>query len=136
MSNLIHDFALNVVTGHQWTNKEVRIEGYETDKSKLMQLKEMFARAEWNVIYKERTGGPSFILDLTGDQRNLRVCNFSTEELITGWYALKSFTYSPRQDRLGHFPYRITLLYIGTMAGYQRYYEVQNIESVTNDWGI
>lgn len=136
MSNSIHDFPLHIVTGYQWTNKEVRIEGHEIEKSKIIQLKEMFARAEWNVIYKERPGGPPFILDVTGDQRNMRFCSFDTEELFTGWYALKSFNYSPRKGKIDFFPYRITLLYIGTETGYQRWFAIENLGTVTNDWGI
>jgi len=136
MANLIHDIPLNSVDGFTFTQKQVRLDGYETDKAQLIALKELFARAEHNVLYKERPGGQSIIVDLTSDQRNKRVCSFSTAELLTGWYALKSFRYLPRQARLNYFPYRLTLLYIGTMAGYQRYYEVQNIGSVTNDWGI
>ena len=136
MSNLIHDFPLNLVSGYSFTRKEVKIDGHETDKGKLIALMEMFSRAAHNVLYKERPSGPSYIMDLTSDQRNMRICNFDTEELITGWYALKSISYSPKSGKIGHYPYRITLLYIGTLAGYQQWYALQTLESVTNDWGI
>jgi len=136
MSNLIHDFPLHSVTGYTFTRKEVKIEGYETEKAKLVSLIEMFSRAEYNVLYKERPSGPATILDLTSDQRNLKVCNFDTEELITGWYALKSISYAPMKGRVTHYPYRISLLYLGTTAGYQRWYEMKTIGTITNDWGI
>lgn len=136
MADLIHDFPLNSVGGARFTNKEVRIDGYETDKAQLTALLELFARAEYNVLYKKRPSGPAHIVDLTSDQRNIRLCTFSTEKLITGWYALKSISYAPHQSWTGHYPWKITLLKIGTVAGHQRYYRVTDLGLVTNDWGI
>jgi len=136
MTNLIHDFPLNAVTGYVFSRKEVRIDGYETDKSQLTALIEMFSRAAYNVLYKERPAGSSYVMDLTADQRNLMFCIFDTEELITGWYGLKTINYSPMQGRIDHFPFRITLFYVGTLTGYQSWYELQNIEQLTNDWSI
>lgn len=136
MSNLIHDFPLNSVTGYTFARKEVRIEGYESEKVKLVSLLEMFTRAEHNILYKERPSGPPTIIDLTSDQRNIRFCSFDTEELITGWYALKSISYVPEKGKVTYFPFRIVLLYLGTLTGYQTWYELQDIETVTNDWGI
>ncbi len=136
MPNLIHDISLHVVNGYTFTQKEVRIDGYEITKANLIALIELFSRAQYNVIYKERPSGPPFIMDLTSDQRNLRLCNFDTEELLTGWYALKSISYSPMQGRIDHFPFRITLLYVGTLAGYQQWYALEDLGTITNDWSI
>lgn len=136
MTDYIHDFPLNSVGRFRYTNKEVRIEGYETDKGQLTALLELFARAEYNVLYKQRPSGPPYIVDLTADQRNLRACSFSTDELISGWYALKSISYSPRQGRLAHYPYQMTLINIGTIAGQQRWFALQDMTTLSNDWGI
>ena len=136
MTDYIHDFSLHVVTGHFFTRKEVRIEGYENLRSRLDELNELFSHAEYNVIYKERPSATPFILDITSDKRNTVRCIFSTEELRTAWYALKSFSYSPVAGRVNYYPYRIILYYIGTSAAYQRAYVLENFESVTNDWSI
>ncbi|MHA2022045.1 MAG: hypothetical protein ACTSWQ_00105 [Candidatus Thorarchaeota archaeon] len=136
MTNMIHDFALNAVQGYSFSRKEARIEGYETTKENLMSLVELFGRAEWNVIFKQRPAGQSYIMDLTNDQRNIVYCDFDTEELISGWYALKSFAYIPRAGRINFFPYRISLIFIGTMANYQQFYGIVDMETVSNDWSI
>ena len=136
MTDYIHDFPLNVVTGYTFTRKEVKVEGYETLKRQIEELSELFSHAAYNVLYKERPSSTPFILDLTSDQRNIVRCIFSTEELKTAWYALKSFSYSPIAGRVTHYPFHVTLYFIGTSAAYQRDYELKDLESVTNDWNI
>lgn len=136
MTNKIHDFELHSVQANMFGRKNVRLEGYETEISKLISLWELFGRAEYNTLYKERLGGPAHITDLTNDQRNMVFCSFDTEELIDGWYALKSFTFLPVAGRIDWFPYRITLVFIGTHAMYQQFYGVVDQQAVTNDWSI
>lgn len=114
----------------------MRLDGYETEFSKLNELWELFGRAEYNVVYKERPSGPSYILDLTSDQRNIVFCSFDTEELIDGWYALKSFEYFPSSGKINWFTYRLTLVFIGTHAMYQQFYGVTDAQTVANDWSI
>ena len=85
MANLIHDLTLNSVQRFRFTQKEVRLEGYETDKAQLMALIELFSRAGGNIRYKERPSGPATVIDITSDQRNIVACNFDTDELIVKW---------------------------------------------------
>lgn len=136
MANKIHDFELNSVQSFIFGRKSVRLDGYETEISKLISLWELFGRAEYNIIHKERLAGSPYILDLTNDQRNMVFCSFDTEELIDGWYALKSFTYIPVKGKIDLFPYRMTLVFIGTHAIYQQFYGVTDQQSVSNDWSI
>lgn len=137
MSNLIHDFPLNKVQGFNWTQKGVRIDGYEDSREQLDALIEIFNRAEGNVIRMDRPAGTPTYTDLTADQRNIRYCTFSSIDLISGWYALKDIKYQANQKGfIDHYPWRITLYYIGTESGYQQYYELTTFADVTNDWSI
>ena len=136
MTDSIHDIPLNLVSGFKFTHKEVKIEGYETLKSRIEELNELFSHASYNVIYKERPSGTPFILDLTSDQRNIVRCIFITEEMKTAWYALRSFSYSPIAGRVTHYPFRVTLYFIGTSGAYQRAYELEDLEAPDNDWNI
>lgn len=136
MVNKIHDFEPHSIQDHLFTRKSVRLDGYETDADQRTALMEMFGRAEFNIVQKERLGGPHYTIDLTSDQRNIVYCSFDDDELISGWYALKSFTYLPVQAKLNFHPYRITMVFIGTYAMYQQFYGVTDQETVSNDWSI
>lgn len=137
MSNLIHDFPLNRVQGFAWTHNDVRIDGYEDSREQLDALREIFNRAEGNVIKKNRPAGTPAYTDLTADQRNIRYCTFDTIELISGWYALKSINYlANKKGFVDHYPWRISLYYIGTASGYQQYYELTDFAIVSNDWSL
>jgi hypothetical protein len=136
MANLIHDFSLHSVGNFSFGRRAVRLDGYETDRASLTALAEMFDKAEWNVLYKERMSGRAQIIDLTPEQKNIRFCSFDTSELVSGWYALKAFSYHPRQARLDYHPYRLQLYYIGTDLAQQEWYEIADFLVVSNDWGI
>ena len=101
-----------------------------------MSLFEMFKRAGDNVIFKSRPSGPTMVLDLTVDQRNLRLCSFDTTELLTGWYAIKSIHYRPEKAKLNYYPFRLSLYYMGSVSGHQEWYKTAYYATLTNDWGI
>ena len=137
MSDMIHDFPLNKVQGFNWSHKDVRIDGYEDSREQLDALREIFNRAEGNVIRMNRPAGTPSYTDLTADQRNIRYCTFDTVDLISGWYALKKIVYDAnKKGFINHYPWRISLYYIGTASGYQQYYELETFANVTNDWSI
>ena len=136
MTDYIHDFPLNEVTVFNWSPKDVRLDGYESDREQLQALIELFARSDGNVIRHPRLGGQAKYTDLTGDQRNIRYCNFSTIELVSGWYALNFIRYAPEKAKLNYYPFRLSLFFIGTASGNQQYYELETITDITNDWSI
>lgn len=112
--------------------RNVSLRGFFDSRVKWNQLNELFALSEQAVV-NQKLGGRYVYVDLTEGERNVQYCLFDHDKALDGWYVLKAHRYDSTQFNV-HWPWAISLFFLGTDAIRQRGYALQNLEDLTNDW--
>lgn len=123
------------ITEFMIRDNEVTLGGIADNINTIYALKELCRFAPGNVVVRRVIGGEEMAIDLTEDQRNIVFCTFTTDRLLSGFYLLMGFEYSPRSGYVTSYPFRLRMYFLGTDIFYLRAF-FRWAKSLTNDWGI
>lgn len=111
------------------------LEGYFETREELLQLQEMFRKAEGGTTIHTLIGGIQVGYDCTEDSVLTQYCEFDADKLQDGYYLLRSLDINFEQYA-NYYPFKIVLFFLGTKAFWQDGYSIYGLEELTNDWGI
>lgn len=133
MADLIGPVQIDSISSFSQRGNIVVISGWQTAKTKLESLAELFRNAPENSAIQTVMGGVQRGYDLTEDSLLTWRCLFDDTRLHDGWYLLRNFRYVAGSVS-NYFPFWIELFFLG--ANLQQGYLITDLESVTNDWNI
>lgn len=126
-------FGIVAIPPVSLSGNSLRLEGYFSEREDLLQLQEMFRKAEGGTVTYTTIGGTVMGYDLTEGSVLTQYCEFDIEHLRDGYYLLRSLDCNFRQLP-EYFPFSIELLFLGSTALLQESLQIYQLEELTNDW--
>ena len=110
-------------------------------EDEFVQMRELFAKAEYGTAIHAVPGTRPFGEDLTADSVNTVYITWTvgtSSKPQNGYYLLRpGFSYVDDETPEGHnYIYTIRLFFLGTLAFYTACYACLDLEVVDSDWGI
>jgi hypothetical protein len=133
MTSYIGDITLTYFNVYSRSHRDITLAGFFETATERNRLAEMCSTSH-NAVILPILGGGIIGQDNSINKLLITYCQFDEDQYFDGYYIILSWNYSPEAGWPNHYPWSLSMSYLGSGATLYEGFDIGVLLDVTNDW--